>query len=205
MGTGLSREMRRLLGAAVAVNRVRHDGQVFVDDGPEPDMTTARASHLVYGVGLRRRTSNSCHTWLETTDEARCGRSSATRALARLKERGMLAYFPHGEGYLLTAAGEAVGLMHERCASSSNPSITRGNSKCALPRCWCCWLYPPVPANTNSPSALGRSRHCFRQQRQRVLTLQRPIHHHQLASGRSADVAVFPPCCGRYRRRGHPQ
>jgi hypothetical protein len=105
MSKGISTQQRQILGAAVAISRVRngepvarapkwHPGfRVPVVTGVWPDISTYTASHIVAGVGLHRR--DRLHSRLETTPTALAIRSSISRAITSLLKRGMLAYRPH--------------------------------------------------------------------------------------------------------------
>jgi hypothetical protein len=136
MSKGISTQQGQILGAAVAISRIRngqpvartpqpHEGfRVPVVTGVWPDISTYIAAHIVGGVGLRRK--DRATSWLETTPAALATRSSISRAITSLLNRGLLAYRPHcsrsdGDyerfgrtyGYVLTAAGLAAGLPHE--------------------------------------------------------------------------------------------
>jgi hypothetical protein len=101
-----------------------HQGfRVPVVTGVWPDISSYIASHLVAGVGLRRK--DWCTSQLETTPAALAARSSISRAITSLLNRGLLAYranrpgssdyeqFGRAGGYVLTEAGVAAGLPHE--------------------------------------------------------------------------------------------
>jgi hypothetical protein len=135
MSKGISTQQQRILGAAVAISRLRngqplartpqrHDGyRVPVVTGVWPDISAYIASHLVAGVGLRRKDRYSSR--LETTPAALAARSSISRAITSLEKRGLLAYRPYRSasgdyeqfgrtyGYVLTATGLAAGLPHD--------------------------------------------------------------------------------------------
>ena len=135
MSRGLSKRQDAILGLGVAVNRFLHDGTpvihpplAWLGQDPavigmvEPDLTVKLAAHILYGVGLRRR--RRAEVWLETSAAAMSGRVSATRALDSLHRRRLLLLRPSngrtgdpehalGAGYVLSAAGLAIGLQHE--------------------------------------------------------------------------------------------
>ena len=135
MSKGISTQQQQILGAAVAVSRIRngqpvarvpqqHPGfRVPVVTGVWPDISTYTASHLVAGVGLRRKDRGTSR--LETTPAALATRSSISRAITSLLKRGLLAYrvsrrgsddheqFGQSGGYVLTATGLSAGLPHE--------------------------------------------------------------------------------------------
>jgi hypothetical protein len=135
MSKGISTQQQQILGAAVAVSRIRngqpvartpqpHPGfHIPVVTGVWPDISCYIASHLVAGVGLRRKDWFTSR--LETTPAALAARSSISRAITSLLKRELLAYRPTRPdsddydqfgityGYVLTEAGLAAGLPHE--------------------------------------------------------------------------------------------
>ena len=101
MSRGISTQQQQILGAAVAISRIRNGKpvartpqrhprfRVLVVTGVWPDISTYIASHLVGRVGLRRR--NRWLSRLETTPTALATRSSISRAISLLLKRGLLA------------------------------------------------------------------------------------------------------------------
>jgi hypothetical protein len=160
MSKGISTRQRQILGLAVAISRLRNGEPVArtpqphphfrvpVVTGVWPDISTYVAAHIVGGVGLRR--DGRWKSLLETTPVALAARSSISRAISSLLKRGLLAYRPYYQGdyvkfgrthgYILTAAGLALGLSHE-------PTVP----DLAL-RLWLmddnyrkAWFHPPIP------------------------------------------------------------
>ena len=134
----MSEQQNAILGLAVAVNRYYNEGNPVIHPPTprlgrypvviglvEPDITDQIACHVLYGVGLRRRSSSTRQVWLETTPAATSARSLASRALSGLWQRGLLvlrlsneraeeAERALGHGYVLSAEALAIGLRHER-------------------------------------------------------------------------------------------
>lgn len=132
MSRGISTQQQQILGAAVAISRIRNGKPVArtpqrhprfrvpVVTGVWPDISTYTASHLVGRVCLCGR-----NCWLsrrETTPTALATRSSISRAITSLLKRGLLAYRPpNGDyeqfggtwGYVLTTTGLSSGLPHK--------------------------------------------------------------------------------------------
>jgi hypothetical protein len=102
MSKGISSQQQKILGAAVAISRLsngqpiaripqRHDGyRVPVVASVWQDISAYTASHLVAGVGLRRKDRYTSQ--LETTPGALAARSSISRAITSLVNRELLAY-----------------------------------------------------------------------------------------------------------------
>jgi hypothetical protein len=132
MSKGISTQQRQILGLAVAVSRLRNGEpvprtpqphphfRVPVVTGVWPDVSAYIAAHIVGGVGLRR--DSKYEAILETTPAALSARSSVSRAISSLFDRGLVAYRPSQGycqfgsrtwGYALTFAGLAAGLPHE--------------------------------------------------------------------------------------------
>jgi hypothetical protein len=86
MSKGISTQQQQILGAAVAISRIRNGNPVArmpqqhprfripVVTGVWPDISTYIASHLVGGVGLRQK--DRCTSQLETTPPALAPRGS---------------------------------------------------------------------------------------------------------------------------------
>lgn len=178
MSKGISTQQRQILGAAVAVSRIRNgepvarsprwhpEFRVPVVTGVWPDISTYTASHLVAGVGLRRK--DRWTSRLETTPTALAIRSSISRAITSLLKRGMLAYRPYcsnnGDyeqfgrtyGYVLTAAGLAAGLPHEPTVPDLALRLWLMDDN--FQKTW--WIQRPIPPITQAYCQIGITEGC---------------------------------------------
>lgn len=140
MSRGLSQQQRLILGLAVAMSR-HHYGSpkahipqadpgwripVGFTDSP-PDVTAKVVAHFIHGIPIeywkRYRTKmTGGEGALKLTPEARAAINSASRAIRGMYRSGLLCYrgYRAGEysrqftyGYLLTAAGLAIGRQYE--------------------------------------------------------------------------------------------